>query len=101
MKKKLSERKSGVALEDLDSKLDLLLEGQSGLARRMDLLEVKVENLILRLDNLEKEMNYKFEKVFEELHLIRNNLKEKVSRDEFVALEKKVLMLERKLIGKK
>lgn len=101
MKKKLSQKKDGVVLEDLDAKLDLLLEGQSALAKRMGLLEVKVENLILRLNNLEKEMNYKFEAVFDELHLIRNDLKEKVSRDEFIILERRVMMIEKKLTAKK
>ena len=95
MKKKLDKkyeaRREGVLLEDLDSKLDLVLEGHSG-------LDKKIDNLRGEMNERFKEVDYKFEVVFEQLHLIRN---EKISRDEFVALEKKVLMLERKFIDKK
>ncbi len=35
------------------------------------------------------------QEVKEELHLIRNELKEKVSRDEFLALEHRVTRLEK------
>ncbi|MEK7146815.1 MAG: hypothetical protein AAB772_01005 [Patescibacteria group bacterium] len=118
IKKELSsaERGFGVILEDIDSKLDLVVEGHQVLDKKIDGVDAKV-------DNLQKEMNYKFDVVFEkfgeidqrfeqvdqrfeqidqqfsevkdELHLIRNDLKEKVSRDEFVLLEKRVAILER------
>lgn len=81
--------RKGVLMEDLDSKLDLILEGQSALSARIDALEAK-------FGDLREEMNYKFDAVFEELHNIRNELKSKVSRDEFIVLEKRVMMLEKK-----
>jgi hypothetical protein len=81
--------KGGVLLEDLDSKLDLVLEGQQGLGVRVDEVDKKV-------DNLKQDMDYKFEIVFDELRLIRNELKEKVGRDEFIVLEKRVAHLEKK-----
>ncbi|MEK7147196.1 MAG: hypothetical protein AAB772_02995 [Patescibacteria group bacterium] len=104
IKKELSsaERGFGVILEDIDSKLDLVVEGHQVLDKKIDGVDAKV-------DNLQKEIDYKFDVVFEkfgeidqrfeqvdqqfsevkdELHLIRNDLKEKVSRDEFVLLEK-------------
>lgn len=89
-KKELSqtERHFGVILEDIDSKLDLVVEGHRTLDKKIDKVDGKV-------DDLRQEMNYKFEIVFDELHLIRNELKEKVGRDEFVLLEKRVLALER------
>lgn len=83
-------RGDGVILEHIDSKLDLVLEGQGGLSDRIDHVDGKVEHL-------QKEMNYRFDTVFDELRLIRNELKEKVSRDEFVVLEKRLAHLEKKV----
>ena len=83
-----SERRFGVILEDIDSKLDLVVEGHKGLDKKIDIVDKKV-------NDLHEEMNYKFEIVFDELHLIRNELKEKVGRDEFALLEKRVMALEK------
>ena len=79
----------GVVLEHIDSKLDLVAEGQHALGEQIQIVDGKV-------DELHKEMDYKFGVVFDELHMIRSELKEKVSRDEFVILEKRVLHLEKK-----
>lgn len=86
--KNFSERRFGVILENIDSKLDLVVEGQETLDKKIDKADKKV-------DDLHEEMNYKFEVVFDELHLIRNELKEKVGRDEFILLEKRVMALEK------
>jgi hypothetical protein len=82
-------RHIGVLLEHMDSKLDLVVEGQHVLGNQIQQVDQKV-------DVLKQEMDYKFDVVFDELHLIRNDLKEKVGRDEFVALEKRVVHLEKK-----
>ncbi len=83
-----TERHFGVILENIDSKLDLVVEGHKVLDKKIDVVDKKV-------DNLKSEMNYKFDTVFDELRLIRNELKEKVGRDEFIVLEKRVRELER------
>ena len=83
-----SERHFGVVLEDIDSKLDLVLEGHQA-------LDVKIDKNHQEFQEFRSEVNYKFEIVFDELHLIRNELKEKVSRDEFALLEKRVMTLEK------
>lgn len=88
IKKTSHERQFGVLLEDIDSKLDLVVEGQGVLDKKIDKVDKKV-------NDLHEEMNYKFEVVFDELHLIRNELKEKVGRDEFIILEKRVTALEK------
>lgn len=87
-------RQFGVVLENIDSKLDLMVEGHKALDKKID-----VNN-----HEFKKEVNYKFEIVFEkfdnvtdELRLIRNELKEKVDRDEFLTLEKRVIKLEKSL----
>ena len=81
-------RRFGVVLENIDSKLDLVVEGQQALDKKIDKVDEKV-------GGLKEEMNYKFEIVFDELRLIRNELKEKVGRDEFIVLEKRVSALEK------
>jgi len=84
----ISERHFGVVLEDIDSKLNLVAEGHQGLDKR-------IEDFRKRVDEKFGEVNYKFEIVLDELHLIRNELKEKVGRDEFALLEKRVIALEK------
>ena len=84
----VSERHFGVVLENIDSKLDLVVEGHRVLDKKIDKVDEKLEDF-------RNEVNYKFDVVFDELHLIRNELKEKVGRDEFVLLEKRVMALEK------
>lgn len=91
----ISQRHSGVVLEDIDSKLDLLVEGHRGLNEKIDKVDKKLDNFRNEVDKRFNEVDYKFEIVFDELHLIRNELKEKVSRDEFLVLEKRVMALEK------
>lgn len=83
-----SERHFGVVLENIDSKLDLVVEGHQG-------LDKKIEDFRKEVGERFDEVDYKFEIVFDELHLIRNELKEKVGRDEFILLEKRVMALEK------
>lgn len=93
----------GVVLESIDSKLDLVVEGHKALDGKIDKNQEK-------FIEFRQEVNYKFDIAFEkfvdidgklgsiesELHIIRNDLKEKVGRDEFTLLEKRVATLERK-----
>jgi len=115
-----SERHSGVVLEDIDSKLDLIVEGQQVLDKKIDrhygefqefrkevdykfeivfegqqVLGGKIDKVDKKVENLRTEMDYKFELTFDELRLIRNELKEKVGRDEFALLEKRIVALEK------
>jgi len=69
-----SERHFGVVLEEIDSKLDLVVESNQG-------LDKKIRDFRKEVDERFNEVDYKFEIVFDELHLIRNELKEKVGRD--------------------
>jgi len=83
-----SERHFEVVLEDIDSKLDLVVEGHQGLDKKIEDFRGEVSERFNKVD-------YKFEIVFDELRLIRNELKEKVGRDEFALLEKRVMALEK------
>ncbi len=84
----VSERHFGVILEDIDSKLDFIVEGRFALDKKMD-------NNHQEFGEFRDEMNYKIEAVFDELHLIRGDLVKKVDRNEFTALEKRVTVLEK------
>lgn len=93
MRKKTKNSKNGehyvgALLENMDSKIDVLVEGHQ-------VLDKKIDDLSNNVDKRFNEVDYKFETVFDELHLIRNDLKEKVGRDEFVFLEKRVFALEK------
>ncbi|MBI3638496.1 hypothetical protein HY227_02020 [Candidatus Wolfebacteria bacterium] len=83
-------RRFGGVLENIDSKLDLVVEGQEALSEKMDKNHQEFKEF-------RDEVNYKFEVVFDELRIIRNELKEKISRDEFSLLEKRVIKLEKRL----
>ncbi|MBI2035186.1 MAG: hypothetical protein HYT12_00695 [Candidatus Liptonbacteria bacterium] len=88
-KKNSSTHNFGVIVEHFESKLDLVVEGNQ-------MLDQKIETLRGDINERFQVVDQKFDAVFDELHLIRNDLKEKVSRDEFVVLEKRVLALEKK-----
>lgn len=78
----------GALLENMDSKIDVLVEGHRT-------IDGKIDKHYFEFQEFRKEVNYKFDVVFDELHLIRNELKEKVGRDEFIVLEKRVFALEK------
>lgn len=78
----------GALLENMDSKIDILVEGHR-------VLDGKIDKHYFEFQDFRNEVNYKFDVVFDELHLIRNELKEKVGRDEFILLEKRVFALEK------
>lgn len=75
-------------IKNMDSKIDGLIDAHKFSDEKIDKLEKKVDKGF-------EEVDRKFEMVFDELHLIRNELKEKVGRDEFIFLEKRVIALER------
>ena len=90
-----SDRRFGVILESIDGKIDRLAEGHVANDARSDRLE---ENFDIAISGLKEEMNYKFNLVFEELHVLRD---EQVKRKEFTILEKRVLGLEQKMARQK
>lgn len=85
----------GALLENMDSKIDVLVDGHKFLVKGQKTLEKRVDDLKGEMNERFNEVDYKFEIVFGELRLIRNELKEKVGRDEFTLLEKRVFALEK------
>ncbi len=61
----------GVLKEDLDSKLDLVLEGFSALDKKID---DKIDGLSAKMDEKFDEVNVKFDVIFEELHDINGKV---------------------------
>ena len=86
--KKENPRREGVLLEHLNSKLDLVIDGHKTLDKKIDRHHGEFQEF-------RKEVNYKFDIVFDELNIIKNELKAKVGRDEFLLLEKRVAKLEK------
>ena len=79
-----------VLMEDLDAKLDLVLEGYSALDKKIDLHH---EELV----GFREETNFKFGIVFEkfrgienELGEIRDELKNKLDREEFELFQRSI-----------
>lgn len=86
--KKENPRREGVLLEHIDSKLDLVIEGHKTLDQKIEKID---GGMNLRFN----EVDYKLGVIFDELHIIKNELKAKVDRDEFLLLEKRVAKLEK------
>ncbi|MBI5153292.1 MAG: hypothetical protein HZA36_02425 [Parcubacteria group bacterium] len=106
--KELNQHRDGVLLEYMSTKFDLLLEGQQALHNKIDTNHEEFREF-------KKEVDFKFEAVFgqfdeirsefkdvhSELHVIRNELKGDVHRDEFLLLEHRVEKLEHNNKNKK
>ncbi len=87
-----------VVLEDLRSQFTAFGEGLQAVREKGDATfeavgELKEDVAVLKEDVAI--LKWDMQEVKEELHLIRNELKEKVSRDEFLALEHRVARLEK------
>jgi len=80
------QRYLGVLAENFESQVKLIAESLSGVQEQLivlrDMVAKNTEDIeIMKLD----------------LHIIKNDLKEKVGRDEIKALEKRIFLLEKKL----
>ena len=82
-------------MESLDSKLDLILESHDALGVKVDSNHKEFQDFRKEVNGRFGEVDYKLELIFGELGLIKNDLKQKVGRDEFVLLEKRVSHLEK------
>lgn len=103
------ERRFGVILENIDSKIDLVVEGHKALDKKIDKnhqefqefrgeVNYKFEVVFDKFTEIDKkfiEVDKRFDEVTGELRIIRHELKEKVGRDEFIMLEKRVAELEK------
>ncbi len=79
-------RRLGVILESVDQKIDTVVEGHVA-------LDQKINRNHGEFQEFRNAVNFKFNVVLDELHLIRN---QQVKREEFILLEKRVLELEKR-----
>jgi phage-related tail protein len=82
-----SKRKEGVLLEDLDSKLDLVLDGHK-------VLDKKIDGLGKELQEFKKDTKYKPDLIVKEIKEIKDKLDKVIYRPELEVLEKRVEKLE-------
>src|SRR3989338_2032249 len=79
--KKIENRQFGVILEDIDSKIDFLVEGHQALDKKIDKVD---SNLNSKIDSFKTEMDYKFETVFEKFNKVDKRFDEVDKRFEKV-----------------
>ncbi len=97
----------GVLKEDFDSKVDAIGEGNEIIKEKLDTTFEMVGKLNEKTDGLSDKADATFEMVGEmkidmevvksDISFIKNSLKQKVDKDEFISLEKRVILLENKL----
>jgi predicted nucleic acid-binding Zn-ribbon protein len=64
VKNKLTQNHSGVLLEEMNSKIDIILEGHTGLNKKIDTkIDGLREEMNSKFDNLHGEMNSRFDEV--------------------------------------
>jgi len=80
------QRYLGVLAENFESQIKLIAESLSGVQEQL----IAIRDMVAK--NTED-----IEVIKMDISIIRNDLKEKVDRDEFVALEKRLHLLEKKL----
>jgi len=114
----VTERHFGVVLENIDSKIDLVLEGHQALDvkftkkfeevdERLDIIDEKLDihteilsehgKILTEHSKMIASINGNMEIMKQDIEFIKNSLKKKVDIDEFSVLEKRVALLEKKL----
>jgi len=84
-------RQFGVVLEDINSKMALVLEGHSVMNKNINDLQDDVEDLKNNVENLQTDMVI----VKSKLTSIENQFKQKVDINQFEKLEQRVIRLEK------
>lgn len=80
----------GALVEDFTSQVKLVAEDVSGLHNKFDRFEIKVDKIEADADVIKMDI----EVIKMDLEVIKHDLKNKVSRDEFAVLERRVALLE-------
>lgn len=104
-------------LENMSDGISVIAESQKDLSGQMNVIKDKVDNLEVKVDNLEVkvdvidkrltrveggvvEINERLIRVEEDVVDIKHKLPEKIDRDEFNKVEKRVLKLEKLVFAK-
>ena len=95
------ERYVGSLSEEFQSRLSAVAESVTGLSEKIDVLTVrldKVENTLNSHTEMIGNIMENVEMMKSDIHAIKNELKQKVSYDEFTKLEERVVHLEEKIL---
>jgi methyl-accepting chemotaxis protein len=95
------ERYVGSLSEEFQSRLSAVAEGVTGLSEKIDILTTRldrVENTLNSHTEMIGNIMENVEMMKSDIHAIKNELKQKVSYDEFTQLEKRVIHLEQKIL---
>lgn len=87
-------RHFGVVLEDINSKIDLLVGGHQGLEVRLSRVEDKLNSHTQMIGHLAENV----EIIKADVASIKVSLRKKIDAEEFMILEKRVALLERKVL---
>ncbi|MBU2595293.1 hypothetical protein KJ713_00445 [Patescibacteria group bacterium] len=100
-------RHNAVLYEKFEGKIDIISEGWDITKEKVDATFEMVGKLNEKTDGLSNkadatlemvgEMKIDMEVVKSDISFIKNSLKQKVDKDEFISLEKRVILLENKL----
>lgn len=92
-------------LEQMNDGISVIIEGQTEIKGRLGIIEGKVDNLEVRFDNLEVKVDIidarlvqienRLIRVEDDVIEIKHRLSEKVDRDEFHKMEKRMVKLEK------
>jgi len=93
------QRYLGVLTENFESQVKLVAESVSGIQNQLialrDMVARNTEDIEIIRDMVARNTE-DIEMIKMDIGIIKNDLKEKVGRDEFVALEKRIFLLEKK-----
>jgi|SRR3990167_487441 len=92
-----------IVLEDIHDQFRSFGEGQDILTTEVQGLKKSVQNLETRFDGLETEvhnLSTKVDAIADDVSDIKTTLSQKVDREEFVQLERKVVKLEKLVLSK-
>jgi len=95
-KKTYSEDQVVVILEKIKSQFMAFGEGQQILSDKVDNLGIKVDNLEMKVDRIDARLA----RVEDDVVEIKHKLSEKVDRDEFNKLERRMVQLEKLVLAK-
>jgi|GEM_PF-5242992 len=90
-------------LENMNEGIQLISEQHTEVIKRLDKLDGRVDKLDGRVDKLESRfdgLESRFDKMQDDVTEIKHRLSEKVDRDEFNKMEKRMIKLEKLVFSK-
>ena len=96
-KKSYNQNEVGMMLENIDDKVSVIAEGHLSLDKKFNVLDKKVDKISEDLEMVKVKVDgiaENVEVIKLDIELIKHELRNKIDRDEFAALERRVSLLE-------